>query len=133
MRQRDPYMSYRYSGRNSHVTFEEASDLFTYNGIARKIIKAPADEAVRAGFELRDGTTPLLQDADIQSVLEDLRVQEVFSTALAWDRLYGGAAILMLVNDGGTLEGADQGSGRLGSVRAARDTSSRKLLLRRSV
>lgn len=104
MRQRDPYMSYRYSGRNSHVTFEEASDLFTYNGIARKIIKAPADEAVRAGFELRDGTTPLLQDADIQSVLEDLRVQEVFSAALAWDRLYGGAAILMLVNDGGTLE-----------------------------
>ena len=59
---------------------------------------------MRAGFELRDGTTLLLQDAEIQSVLEDLRVQELFSAALAWDRLYGGAAILMLVNDGGTLE-----------------------------
>lgn len=39
----------------------------------------------------------------IFSLLEDLDANKNFSTALSWDRLHGGAGILMLINDGGKL------------------------------
>jgi phage-related protein (TIGR01555 family) len=82
---------------------QEADDLFTFNGIANKVISAPANEAVRAGFKLKNGDADLDSNDRIQSLLEDLDGQAAFATALAWDRLYGGCAVLMLIDDGGTL------------------------------
>ena len=101
MRRRDPFEStfYKRPGYN-RLSDEEADDLFTYNGIAQKIIKAPADEAVRAGFTLQDGDADIEKNDDVQSVLEDLNWQAVFSEALCWDRLFGGGAVFMLVDDG---------------------------------
>lgn len=100
-RSRDPFEStfYKRPGTNK-LTDAEADDLFTYNGIAHKIIKAPADEAVRAGFTLQDGDVDLENNDDVQSILEDLNWQAVFSEALCWDRLFGGSAIFIMADDG---------------------------------
>lgn len=104
-RSRDPRMHTSYAGRrvNDREYWQEYEDLFTYNGLAQKIIKAPADEAVRAGFSLKDGETDIEQNDVVQSILEDLDFQQVFSTALCWDRLFGGGAVLLMLDDGGEL------------------------------
>lgn len=103
MRRYDPYVSYQFKP-NAPLSFIECDNLFTYNGIAAKIIETPANEAVKAGFELKDGQEIIEQNDAIQSLLEDLRIKRVFSQALAWDRLYGGCAVVLLANDGNTLE-----------------------------
>lgn len=104
-RSRDPQMHTSYAGRrvNDREYWQEYEDLFTYNGLAQKIIKAPADEAVRAGFSLKDGEADIEQNDVVQSILEDLDFQQVFSTALCWDRLFGGGAVLLMLDDGGEL------------------------------
>lgn len=88
-------------GQNLIVDYQANDDFFTYNGIARKIISIPAEDALRAGFLLR-GIEDDLQ-AKIFSLLEDLDANKNFVTALSWDRLHGGAGILMLIDDGGKL------------------------------
>lgn len=104
-RSRDPRMHTSYAGRRGtdREYWQEYEDLFTYNGLAQKIIKAPADEAVRAGFSLKDGEADIEQNDVVQSILEDLDFQQVFSTALCWDRLFGGGAVLLMLDDGGEL------------------------------
>lgn len=104
IKSRDPFTAYQFHGEPIQMSDQEADDLFTFNGIANKVISAPANEAVRAGFCLKDGKTDLDSNDHIQSLFEDLDGQVAFATALSWDRLYGGGAILMLIDDGGTLE-----------------------------
>lgn len=100
---RDPFASYKFS-RNNFMSDQELDDLYTYNGIANKIISAPANEALRAGFKLMDGETELEENDAVISVLEDLAGFKNLATALSWDRLYGGCAVLIMADDGGTLE-----------------------------
>ena len=104
IKSRDPFTAYQFHGEPIQMSDQEADDLFTFNGIANKVISAPANEAVRAGFCLKDGDAELENNDRIQSLFEDLDGQAAFATALSWDRLYGGCAILMLIDDGGTLE-----------------------------
>lgn len=106
-RRRDPFTHTHFRSNragNIESRWREYEDIFTYNGIAQKIIKIPANDAVRAGFTLRDGDSELEQNKAVQSILEDLNFQSVFAKALCWDRLYGGAAVLMLIDDGGELQ-----------------------------
>ena len=103
IKSRDPFASYRFHGEPIQMSDQEADDLFTFNGIANKVISAPANEAVRAGFKLKEGDVELDSNDRIQSLFEDLDGQATFATALSWDRLYGGCAVLMLIDDGGTL------------------------------
>ena len=105
LRNRDPFTAYRFrTTAADRMGWSEAEDLYTYNGIAQKIIKAPADEAVRAGFVIKDGDSVVDDNDKVQSTLEDLQLQSKMAEALAWDRLYGGAAIVMLIDDGGELD-----------------------------
>lgn len=96
---RDPFASYIYTP-SRRMTDQECMELFTYNGIAQKIVTAPADEAVKEGFVLKDGEERLDSTDDIRSVLDDLDAEERFSRALSWHRLYGGGAILIIADDG---------------------------------
>lgn len=86
------------------VDYRSADELYTSNGIANKIISAPAEDAISSGFCVKDGAMECEANGVIASVLEDLQFEKQFTAALSWDRLYGGAAVLVLANDGGTLE-----------------------------
>lgn len=72
------------------------------NGLFAKIIDAPAEEAIKHGFELdteHPDAAQLLDDA-----LDALEWTEKAATAVKWARLYGGAVIVMLIDDGCGLE-----------------------------
>lgn len=90
--------------RTGPINYRAADELYTYNGIANKIITAPAEDAISSGFCVKAGEQELDGNDAIMSLLEDLEYEKAFSTVLSWDRLYGGGVVLMLVNDGGTLE-----------------------------
>lgn len=97
---RDPFSNYIYTPSRM-MTDQECAEMFTYNGIAQKIITAPADEAVKEGFTLKDGEADMEgQTKAVLSVMEDLEWEQRFSEALSWDRLYGGSAVLMMADDG---------------------------------
>ena len=93
-------------GLGQIYTIEQADMLFHSNGTFRKIITAPADEAVRAGFEIDadDNGNKIEQNSDVMNVLDSLGWEEAFSTALYWHRCYGGAVILPIFDGGGLLE-----------------------------
>jgi len=99
----DPFANYRQG--IDFVSDQQCSHLYTYNGIAKAIIDIPADEAMRNGFEVETDT--MQEDTinkDVQSICEDLQVQDKFSEALAWADLYGGGIIVVLADDGRRID-----------------------------
>lgn len=99
MRSRDPFVSYSVDAETT-MNEEEIDNLYTFNGIAQKIVDAPADDAITEGFKLKNGLDDIEQSELVMSALEDLNWQEVFSEALSWNRAYGGSAVLLVTNDG---------------------------------
>lgn len=91
-----------------HYTQEDFVDdmqlirLYEGNGLFAKIIDRPSEEAVKHGLDIDFG------DEDISEYVEDrldeLGFEDKFATAEKWARLYGGAIIVMLVDDGRGLE-----------------------------
>lgn len=72
------------------------------NGLFAKIIDSPSEEAVKHGYDFKLND-PKIEDF-ISDELDRLDWEEAAATAIKWTRLYGGAVIVMLVNDGCDLE-----------------------------
>lgn len=53
----DPYNKFSFDGVGMELTNQQLENLFTYNGIANKIITAPVDDAIRAGLRLLTAKT----------------------------------------------------------------------------
>lgn len=70
-------------------------DIYRGDGIGRRIVDLPAEEMTRqwVGIQGSDGERRLTQ-------LVDLDAKQQFSRALRWSGLYGGAVMVMLINDG---------------------------------
>lgn len=75
------------------------AEFYEGNGLFATIIDAPAEEAVRHGFALRD-----VKDTNVVSffeeALEELDWDETALNAIRWARLFGGSIAVMLINDG---------------------------------
>lgn len=86
--------------RTQFITMPMSENLFIENGVFKKIVKTPADEALRAGFciETEDDHSDACEK--VQSVYEDLGGEEKFATALYWHRCYGGGVLLPIFDDG---------------------------------
>lgn len=71
------------------------------NGLFGKIIDLPAEEAVSSGFKYNtsEEIAKFIDDS-----LDELNFEEMASLALKWTRLYGGALIVMIVDDGKQLD-----------------------------
>lgn len=98
---RDSSTAYRFQSEGV-VSDMALTEHYEGNGLFAKIIDAPAEEAVKHGFELapdQSDTEELLNDA-----LDALEWGEKAATAIKWARLYGGAIIVMLIDDGGGLD-----------------------------
>ena len=97
----DNSMAYQYDAE-PFVSDLELVRLYEGNGLFAKIINRPAEEAVKHGLDIDFG------DEDISEYIEDeldaLGFESKFATAEKWARLYGGAIIVMLVDDGRGLE-----------------------------
>lgn len=76
--------------------------LYEGNGLFTKIIDRPAEEAIKHGFDIHYGDETI--NEYVAQKMDELNVEDSFATAEKWARLYGGAIIVMLVDDGRGLE-----------------------------
>ncbi len=95
----DNSTAYNYWGESFTSDLQLAQHYET-GGLLAKIIDLPAEEAVRHGFEI-DACT---QKEAVEDILEHLDWENKFSQALKWARLFGGSLLLLLAEDGGSLE-----------------------------
>lgn len=97
----DNSIAYQYE-QESIVNDLELIRLYEGNGLFAKIIDRPSEEAVKHGFDID------YRDKNITEYIEEqmdkLQLEDKFATAEKWARLYGGAIIVMLVDDGRGLE-----------------------------
>lgn len=80
----------------------QLTGLYEGNGLFSKIIDTPAEEALKHGFDLNLKSNEM--NAFVDEVLDGLEWDEKATTAIKWARLYGGALIVMLIDDGRGLE-----------------------------
>lgn len=78
---------------------EDFEQLYRYSGLARKAVDLPAFEMTRQWI-----TIPQDEDGDILERMEELSVKKRVRDALKWASLFGGALIVMILDDGGSLE-----------------------------
>lgn len=101
--QDDVSEQYRFES-DEPVTDIELTLNYEENGLFAKIIDVPADDAVSSGFSYG------VNDADLENFinesLDELDFEEKASTAIKWSRLYGGALMVMIIDDGKELEEA---------------------------
>lgn len=76
--------------------------LYEGNGLFAKIIDRPAEEAMKRGFDIDYGDQDITEY--VEARMDALNLEDAFVTAEQWARLYGGAIIVMLVDDGRGLE-----------------------------
>lgn len=86
----------------SGVPDTDLTDQYMGNGLFSRIIDAPAEEAVKHGYDFKLND-PKAVDF-ISDELDRLDWEEMAATAIKWARLYGGAVIVMLVDDGCDLD-----------------------------
>ena len=85
------------------VPDEVLVSFYESNGLFKKIIDTPAEEAIKHGFELKDMTDDKITDFYTQA-LDELDWEETAMTCIKWARLFGGSIAVMLINDGRKLE-----------------------------
>lgn len=76
---------------------------YIHNGFARTICDVPAEEMTRAGFTIGGDSITPEQKQQLKSKLEELNAMTHIADALKWRRAFGGAIIVMGLDDGGEL------------------------------
>lgn len=89
--------AYTKAGNSPLLMQGELERLYQNDGFARRIVDLPAQEMIRAGYEI-EGVD---EDEDVRAALENIGASAKIGEALAWAGLFGGSMIVMLVNDGG--------------------------------
>lgn len=84
------------------VSDMDLTEMYQDGGLFSKIIDAPAEEAVKKGFET--GVTDDKAEEYIQDTLAWLEWDESIATAIKWSRLYGGSIAVMMIDDGRGLD-----------------------------
>jgi len=74
-------------------------NLYTADGYAAKIVDIPAAEMVRAGYRI-EGVD---DERAVEAETEGLKLLPKMADALRWSYLFGGALVVMLIDDGGKL------------------------------
>jgi len=95
---RDPTNKGHYQ-RDPLLTEHEVEAIFTGDGLGRKIVEVPAEEATSKWLTVEGDEGGAVGDA-----MEVTGTQAALTNAYVWSRLYGGAVILRLINDGGDLD-----------------------------
>ena len=95
---KDPLEGYTYQYEEP-TPDPELAQIYSSNGIFANIIDKPSELAFKNGYDLQIGDSDL--DDTIKKKLAKLKWKQTGTKALKWSRLFGGAAILMGIDDGG--------------------------------
>lgn len=82
---------------------EVINDLYEQDAIAARVVDRLVDDGTREGFTIA-GEDEAFDFASVKSQLEDLDALNAVADAWRWSRLYGGALLVMNVNDGQTFD-----------------------------
>jgi hypothetical protein len=74
----------------------ELTNLYITSGLAQKIVDKPADDSFQRGIEIENDEDEVMQDE-----YDRLSVLTRMADAIRWSRLYGGAALILIAQDGG--------------------------------
>lgn len=80
----------------SQIDFE---NLYRFTGFAKKVIDIPAYEMTREWIEIENDTDNLGRAA-----MTKIKAKTAFRDCIKWGNLYGGAIIIMGIDDGNSLE-----------------------------
>jgi hypothetical protein len=85
--------------RRGKLSPEQAEALYEENALAARIVDRMAHDATREGWCLKASDVPI-DPAVLQSKCDDIGLRKAINTAIKWERKYGGALIVMGVDDG---------------------------------
>lgn len=92
----DPRQNNFYTS-NYQIDQQTASNLYTYNWLAAKVVDSPVDDATRKWINV------LIPDAKkkkaIEDALKEFDVKSKVNQAMKWARVYGGSAIVILLDE----------------------------------
>ena len=91
----DKAVNTRFSFYGSKIDWITLSLMYRYDWLTRKICDRPAMDAVRRGINIEDGT-----NKELITGLERIGFKAKARKSISWSRLYGGAALLLIVDDG---------------------------------
>lgn len=74
------------------------SELYVENGLVQTIVDVPTDDAFRGGVEIRSKQLDEDQIDELQTSLEREDDYEAAAQATKWNRLFGGAAVLIITD-----------------------------------
>lgn len=80
----------------------ELEALYLGDGFARKVVDVVAEEMTRAGIEMEDMDESA--ESEVLAKLEELDAMKHANDSIRWSRLFGGAVMVMGLNDGGQLD-----------------------------
>lgn len=83
----------------AYLQENEVSAIFVGDGLGRRIVEMPAEEAVRPWFKIEGE-----EGGAVCDFFETMWLQRTITDAYVWARLYGGAGIVRLVADGQDLD-----------------------------
>lgn len=98
---KDNSESYFYE-REPIVPDMQLTSMYESNGLFSKIIDTPAEEALKRGYDLNLNNDKL--ERYVEDTMDSLEWEDKATTAIKWARLYGGAIIVMLIDDGRGLD-----------------------------
>jgi phage-related protein (TIGR01555 family) len=85
--------------RRAELDTDTLNDLYEQDAMAARVVDRLVDDGTREGFTIK-GEDEAFDFASVQSELEDLDALNAVADAWRWSRLYGGALLVMVVNDG---------------------------------
>lgn len=86
----------------AYIDQNTAAALYMGDGLARRIVDLPATEMTRAGVSFKELDEKL--EDQVLAAFDNLDVMHHFADALRWADVFGGAIIVMGINDGGQLD-----------------------------
>lgn len=108
----DPF-NYGGIGRPKMLTRMALERVYAADGIGRRIVDIVPEEMFRTGFDI-EGVPDMRY---IRSRWDELNATNKLIDALCWDRLYGGAIIVMGIDDGSASLDAPAGDGEVTFLR----------------
>ena len=80
------------------LTFPELAELYVGDGLGKRVVDMPSDDATRAGWDIEGDP-----DGKLNDEMGRLNVQKHFNEGLRWQRLFGGALTVCIWDDGQPL------------------------------
>lgn len=94
------------SARYLRLNKRELEDVYACDDMYGKIVDVPAEDMMREGFMISGKEEDNDLSDDVIGYLEERNASENLAMGLNWARLYGGAGMIMSINDGGKPEEA---------------------------